>query len=116
MATACLAVTTSMALPVALPASAHAEPKPSASQVRKKLTKLNEQVEKNYRGDNQAIRNDDKKAYDNLIKRGYISVDYTPAGEAEYQEVAKKARESLVGRVYSRELLDRVMAVAREKS
>ncbi|MFI0444940.1 NlpC/P60 family protein [Actinomadura sp. 6N118] len=46
MATACLAVTTSMALPVALPTStAHAEPKPTASQVQKKVNKLNEQVE-----------------------------------------------------------------------
>ncbi|MFG1999871.1 NlpC/P60 family protein [Spirillospora sp. NPDC048911] len=40
-------MTTSMALPVALPAStAHADPKPTASQVQKKLNKLNEDVDK----------------------------------------------------------------------
>jgi TRAP-type C4-dicarboxylate transport system substrate-binding protein len=74
---------------------------------------MTEQIDKNYRGDNRNIREDDNKAYGNLIKRGFVSVPYTDAGEKEYQEVAKKARESLVGRVYSRELLDRVMAVAR---
>ncbi|MEU5881658.1 NlpC/P60 family protein [Spirillospora sp. NPDC047279] len=42
MATACLAATTTMVLPMA---SAHAEPKPTAAQVQKKLNKLNEQVE-----------------------------------------------------------------------
>lgn len=74
---------------------------------------LNEQIRKHYQGDNRNIREDDQKAYNNLIKRGYVSVPYTEAGEKEYEDLAKKARESLVGRVYSRELLDKVMAVAR---
>lgn len=78
-------------------------------------TVLQEQIAKNYQGDTLAIREDDKTAYKNLLKRGYVSVDYTAAGEKEYQEFAKKARESLVGRVYPRELLDKVMAVARGK-
>jgi hypothetical protein len=59
------------------------------------------------------IREDDKTAYKNLIKRGVVSVPFTAEGEKEYQEITKKARESLVGRVYSRELLDKVMQVAR---
>jgi TRAP-type C4-dicarboxylate transport system substrate-binding protein len=74
---------------------------------------LLEQIEKSYNNDNKGIRADDKKAYDNLLKRGYISVDYTADGEKQYQAFAKTARESLVGRVYSRETLDKVMSVAR---
>lgn len=74
---------------------------------------LNEQISKHYQGDNRNIREDDKKAYENLIKRGYVSVAYTEQGEKDYLEFAKKARESLVGRVYSREVLDKVMSVAR---
>ncbi|MFC5754658.1 C40 family peptidase [Actinomadura rugatobispora] len=46
-ATVCLAVTASLTVPVTvLPATAaHADPRPSAAEARKKLTKLNEQVE-----------------------------------------------------------------------
>jgi TRAP-type C4-dicarboxylate transport system substrate-binding protein len=76
---------------------------------------LNEQIRKNYQGDNLNIREDDKTAYKNLLKRGYVSVPYTAQGLKDYEEVAKKARESLVGRVYPRELLDKVMSVARSK-
>jgi TRAP-type C4-dicarboxylate transport system substrate-binding protein len=74
---------------------------------------LEEQIAKHYKGDVLNIRADDKTAYNNLIKRGFVSVPFTAEGEKEYQEVTKKARESLVGRVYSRELLDKVMSVAR---
>jgi TRAP-type C4-dicarboxylate transport system substrate-binding protein len=74
---------------------------------------LEEQIATHYKGDVRNIREDDKTAYNNLIKRGYVSVPFTDAGEKEYQEIAKKARESLVGRVYSREMLDKVMSVAR---
>jgi TRAP-type C4-dicarboxylate transport system substrate-binding protein len=74
---------------------------------------LEEQIAKHYKGDVLNIREDDKTAYKNLIKRGFVSVPFTDEGEKEYQEIAKKARESLVGRVYSRELLDKVMQVAR---
>lgn len=74
---------------------------------------LNEQIKKHYQGDNKNIREDDKKAYNNLIKRGYVSVAYTAQGEKDYQDLAKKARESLVGRVYTREVLDKVMSIAR---
>jgi TRAP-type C4-dicarboxylate transport system substrate-binding protein len=77
---------------------------------------LEEQIAKHYKGDVLNIREDDKTAYNNLIKRGYVSVPFTAEGEKEYQEIAKKARESLVGRVYSREMLDKVMSVARSGS
>jgi TRAP-type C4-dicarboxylate transport system substrate-binding protein len=74
---------------------------------------LEEQIATHYKGDVRNIREDDKTAYNNLIKRGFVSVPFTAEGEKEYQEITKKARESLVGRVYSRELLDKVMSVAR---
>jgi TRAP-type C4-dicarboxylate transport system substrate-binding protein len=74
---------------------------------------LSEQISSNYQGDNLQIRKDDLKAYKKLTKRGYQAVPYTKEGEAEYQRIAKQSRESLVGRVYSKELLERVMRVAR---
>ena len=75
-------------------------------------TALSEQIRTNYEGDSKNIRKDDEKAFKRLLERGYTATNYTAEGEKEYLEVAKKARESLVGRVYSRELLDRVMAEA----
>lgn len=56
-ATACLAVTATLALPAA---TSYAEPKPSAASIRKKLDKLNEQVDQIVEKYNQA--NEDLKA------------------------------------------------------
>jgi TRAP-type C4-dicarboxylate transport system substrate-binding protein len=53
------------------------------------------------------VRRTDKRAYDALIKRGMIEVD-TSAYKAEWDAVAKTARENLVGRVYSKSLLEAV--------
>jgi TRAP-type C4-dicarboxylate transport system substrate-binding protein len=53
------------------------------------------------------VRRDDQRAYDSLVKRGMIEVD-TSLHKAEWDAVAKKARENLVGRVYSRSLLEAV--------
>jgi TRAP-type transport system periplasmic protein len=75
-------------------------------------TALSEQIRANYEGDSRQIRKDDEKAYKRLLERGYTATAYTPAGMKEYQELAKKARESLVGRVYSKELLERVVSEA----
>jgi TRAP-type C4-dicarboxylate transport system substrate-binding protein len=52
-------------------------------------------------------RRDDDRAYASLVKRGMIEVD-TSAHKAEWDAVAKKARESLTGRVYSKSLLEAV--------
>jgi TRAP-type C4-dicarboxylate transport system substrate-binding protein len=73
---------------------------------------LAEEIKTSYEGDSRNIRKDDEKAYKRLLQRGYTATPYTPEGEKEYTVLAKKARESLVGRVYSRELLDRVISVA----
>jgi TRAP-type C4-dicarboxylate transport system substrate-binding protein len=74
---------------------------------------IQEQINSNYEGDNLQVRKDDVTAFKKLLTRGFTANNYSPEGEKEYQEVAKKARESLAGRVYSKELLERVMQVAR---
>ena len=73
-------------------------------------TLLQDQIKGNYEGDSKNIRKDDETAYKRLLQRGYTSVAYTPEGEKEYQAFAKKARESLIGRVYTKELLDKVLS------
>lgn len=52
-------------------------------------------------------RRDDDRAYASLLKRGMIEVD-TGAHKAEWDAVAKKTRENLTGRVYSKSLLEAV--------
>jgi TRAP-type C4-dicarboxylate transport system substrate-binding protein len=61
------------------------------------------------------VRRDDAKAYDALIKRGIIEVDTSPH-KAEWDAIAKVARENLAGRVYSKSLLDAVERAAAGKS
>jgi TRAP-type C4-dicarboxylate transport system substrate-binding protein len=70
------------------------------------------QVIKDYTSANDEIHADDKKAYDNLLKRGYKATPYSAQGEKDYKEISKKARDLLVGRVYKKELLERVMKAA----
>ena len=52
-------------------------------------------------------RRDDDRAYASLIKRGMIEVD-TAAHRPAWDAVAKKTRENLTGRVYSKSLLEAV--------
>jgi len=54
---------------------------------------------------------DDTKAYNTLVERGMEVVDLSPH-EAEWNAVAKQAREQLAGRVYSKSLLDHVAKLA----
>lgn len=55
------------------------------------------------------VRDDDDNAYQTLTTRGLVEVDTAPHA-AEWGAAAKKTRESLVGRVYSRSLLQEVEA------
>ncbi len=57
---------------------------------------------------------DDGRAYDTLVKRGMDEVDLGPH-LAEWDAVAKAAREKLAGRVYSKSLLEEVARLAAEK-
>ncbi len=74
---------------------------------------LEEQIKKNTEGDAKNIRKDDEKAYSKLLERGYTATEYTPEGEKAYKEMAKAVRDRLVGRVYAKELLERVMKIAK---
>jgi TRAP-type C4-dicarboxylate transport system substrate-binding protein len=56
------------------------------------------------------VRRDDARAYSSLVARGMIEVDTSPY-KAEWDAVAKKARENLAGRVYSKSLLEAVEKV-----
>jgi len=56
------------------------------------------------------VRRDDAKAYASLVARGMIEVDTSPY-KAEWDAVAKKARDNLAGRVYSKSLLEAVEKV-----
>ena len=68
---------------------------------------LIETSERAGKANDKLVRRDDAKAYDALVKRGMIVVD-TSAYKAEWDAVAKTARENLVGRVYSKSLLEAV--------
>jgi TRAP-type C4-dicarboxylate transport system substrate-binding protein len=64
-------------------------------------------------GDTMA-RRDDARAYESLVKRGIVVVDTSPY-KAEWDAVAKKTRENLTGRVYSKSLLEAVEKVVANK-
>jgi len=66
------------------------------------------------RASDKVVIRDDAKAYRTLIERGIGEVDLTPYQD-EWDAVAKKAREQLAGRVYSKSLLDQVTKLASEK-
>ena len=57
------------------------------------------------------IRRDDDRAYGSLLKRGFIEVDLN-AHQAAWDAVAATTRDELVGRVYSKSLLEAVEAAA----
>jgi TRAP-type C4-dicarboxylate transport system substrate-binding protein len=63
-------------------------------------------------GEREAWRKADAQAYQNLLKRGYTADDWAPGGPEEYKKMEKSVRDVLVGRLYSAELLDRVMKIA----
>jgi len=66
------------------------------------------------RANDTLARRDDARAYASLIKRGMIEVHTSPY-KADWDAVAKKTRQSLVGRVYSQSLLDAVEKVVSAK-
>ncbi len=71
-------------------------------------------AERGARAMDKIVVRDDERAYQTLIERGITEVDLTPH-QAEWDAVAKKAREQLAGRVYSKSLLDEVARLATEK-
>lgn len=61
-------------------------------------------------------RRTDQRAYQNLLKRGYVADRWGPGGYEEYLAVEKQVRERLVNRLYPPELLKRVMSIAGSSS
>jgi len=74
---------------------------------------LQEQIKNNYEGDSKSVRNDDNNAFKKLQSHGFTATDFTPEGKAEYEKMTTTVREHLVGRVYPKELLERVTKIAR---
>ncbi len=60
------------------------------------------------------VRRDDEAAYQVLIKRGIEALDTGPY-RAEWEEAARQTRERLVGRIFSRSLLEEAEAAAKGK-
>ncbi|MEZ4288768.1 MAG: TRAP transporter substrate-binding protein DctP [Polyangiales bacterium] len=61
---------------------------------------------------NKLVMRDDETSRQTLLKRGLKEIDLSPH-QAEWDEVAKKTREGLAGRVYSKELLKAVEDAAK---
>jgi len=57
------------------------------------------------------VRRDDDRAYASLMKRGFIEVDLT-AHQAAWDAAATSTRTQLIGRVYSKSLLEAVEKAA----
>jgi TRAP-type C4-dicarboxylate transport system, periplasmic component len=58
-----------------------------------------------------AIRRDDDRAYNTILERGITAVDTDPH-RSEWEQAGERTRNALVGRLYSRELLQRVERAA----
>jgi TRAP-type C4-dicarboxylate transport system substrate-binding protein len=66
------------------------------------------------KANDQLVRRDDARAYQALVERGMIEVDTSPY-KAEWDRVERQTRENLVGRVYSKSLLEALERVAAAK-
>jgi TRAP-type C4-dicarboxylate transport system substrate-binding protein len=70
-------------------------------------------AERGARAMDKIVLRDDSEAYRTLVERGIHVVDLSPH-QAEWDAVAKQAREQLAGRVYSKSLLAEVTKLASE--
>jgi TRAP-type C4-dicarboxylate transport system substrate-binding protein len=70
--------------------------------------------ERSARAMDKIVMRDDARAYQTLLQRGIVEVDLTPH-QAEWDAMAKSAREQLAGRVYSKSLLAQVTKLSSEK-
>lgn len=61
---------------------------------------------------NELGRTENERALETLKKEGLKLVDPAPEARKEYEAVGRKARDSLVGRLYSKQLLERVEKAA----
>lgn len=75
---------------------------------------LRDTAERGARAVDKIVLRDDAKAYKTLVERGIEVVDLSPH-QSEWDAVAKKTREQLAGRVYSKSLLAQVAQLAANK-
>ncbi len=71
-------------------------------------------AERSARAMDKIVLRDDARAYATLLARGIEEVDLSPYA-SEWDEVAKRTREQLAGRVYSKSLLSEVEKLAAKK-
>ena len=74
-------------------------------------TALNETAGRAHTLLSRAIRRDDDRAYNTILERGVTAVDTDPH-RSEWEAAGRQTRDALVGRLYSRELLQRVTRAA----
>jgi TRAP-type transport system periplasmic protein len=60
----------------------------------------------------QDIRNADEKAYKKLLQRGYTALK--PDNEGEWWDAGKQLRRKMIGRIYTKELVNRAEAIAKK--
>jgi TRAP-type C4-dicarboxylate transport system substrate-binding protein len=70
--------------------------------------------ERSARAMDKIVIRDDARAYQTLLQRGMTEVDLGPH-QAEWDAVARKTREELAGRVYSKSLLAQVEKIAADQ-
>jgi TRAP-type C4-dicarboxylate transport system substrate-binding protein len=74
--------------------------------------KVKAELRKNTDADKTDVRRADESSYQKLISHGFIVDKWDAAAQEEYANMATQVRQRLVGRVYSAELLAKVMQIA----
>ena len=65
--------------------------------------------------DSGKTRKSDDKSIQKLLSRGYTMTKFDDKGKAEYEAMSATVRKRLTGRIYPKELVDRVVAIASGK-
>lgn len=71
---------------------------------------LSDRIEKDYKTGNKDVRKQDVIALKKLLKRGYTGTKLSAQGQKDRDTVTERAQGMMVGRVYSKDLLNRVLA------
>jgi TRAP-type C4-dicarboxylate transport system substrate-binding protein len=74
--------------------------------------KIKGELRKNTDADKADVRQADQKSYERLLAHGFIADKWDAAAQEEYKNMAAQVRQHLVGRVYSADLLAKVMKIA----
>lgn len=74
---------------------------------------LSREVEQATEQNTGSMRMDDRLTYKKLVKRGLKAVPWDASAKQEYEQMSATVRARLTGRIYKKELLDKVLAVAK---